>query len=134
MEIAGVWDIGTVERWAADLIDFLPRECHRNEDLRMLVDVRHRTIHAKDVAARVQARIAWVAPHFTRIAVVLSDSALLAMQSRRLALAAEVMDRQRFFAASDMAAAHAWLGEGKYDNHPDREISSDISTGSWQNG
>jgi len=78
MEITGLWQHCTVDRWESALAQFFSG-LGPGRDLNMLVDVRNRIIHAKDVAARVQDRVAWIAPHFTRIAVLLPDSALLTL-------------------------------------------------------
>jgi hypothetical protein len=110
MEITGLWQHSTVDRWESALAKFFSG-LGPGRDLNMLVDVRRRIIHAKDVAARVQDRVAWIAPHFTRIAVLLPDSALLTLQSRRIAAAGESCEQQRFFSASEFAAADAWLAE-----------------------
>jgi hypothetical protein len=110
-EPTGYWSHATVDRWEAAFCAVI--EAHNaRAKLRLLVDLRVRKLHSQDVAVRVQNAIARHAPHFERNAIILQESALMALQSRRLSSSPGVADEhQCFFGSGELDAARTWLNE-----------------------
>lgn len=91
--LAGQWDEATLAAYRRELgaamRDF---ECQggRPGEYLLLIDLREQGVQPKDVAAGHQAIIAEHAPLARRRALVMSESALHAMQVRRISPSAEV--------------------------------------------
>jgi hypothetical protein len=106
----GHWSLETVDRLDAAFQDLIARLRPSGRPLRLLIDLRDRTAHPQDVAVRLQASFARMAPSFERVAIVMPRSAIMVMQAKRIATeSSSVSDHQRQFGPDEVEAARGWL-------------------------
>ena len=112
LTLFGLWDVGTVDRYAAAAKSAFAELTHAGApiaDCKALIDLRKHGVQSREVTERIQSWLGLALSDGAHHAVLVSESMLHRLQAQRVGSALDAA----FF--SDEAGALAWLARAHTD-------------------